>query len=104
MATRRGDTLIFPKPPVIAAHACIGGKKEGEGPLAACFDELSADNFFGQSNWEAAEKEMALRAAKKRAKARWRQSSMSCTVTTASGRPAGRPLKRSCNYRRRGSA
>ena len=23
---RRGDTLIFPKPPVIAAHACIGGK------------------------------------------------------------------------------
>ena len=54
MATRRGDTLIFPKPPVIAAHACIGGKKEGEGPLAACFDELSADNFFGQSNWEAA--------------------------------------------------
>ena len=64
MATRRGDTLIFPKPPVIAAHACIGGKKEGEGPLAACFDELSADNFFGQSNWEAAEKEMALRAAR----------------------------------------
>ena len=66
MATRRGDTLIFPKPPVIAAHACIGGKR--------------------------------------RAKAHWRQSLMSCTVTTASGRPAGRPLKRSCNYRRRGSA
>ena len=66
MATRRGDTLIFPKPPVIAAHACVGGKKEGESPLA--------------------------------------QSSMSCTVTTASGRPAGRPLKRSCNCRRRGSA
>ena len=40
MATRRGDTLIFPKPPVIAAHACIGGKKEGESPLAAEFDEL----------------------------------------------------------------
>ena len=38
MATRRGDTLIFPKPPVIAAHACIGGKKEGESPLAAEFD------------------------------------------------------------------
>ena len=59
MATRRGDTLLFPTPPVVAAHAAIGGKKEGEGPLAACFDELSADNFFGQSNWEAAEKEMA---------------------------------------------
>ena len=56
MAARRGDTLLFPTPPVVAAHAAIGGKKEGEGPLAACFDELSADNFFGQSNWEAAEK------------------------------------------------
>ena len=64
MAVRRGDTLLFPTPPVVAAHAAIGGKKEGEGPLAACFDELSADNFFGQSNWEAAEKEMALRAAR----------------------------------------
>ena len=64
MATRRGDTLIFPKPPVIAAHACIGGKKEGEGPLAACFDALSADNFFGQSSWEAAEKELALQTAR----------------------------------------
>ena len=64
MAARRGDTLLFPTPPVVAAHAAIGGKKEGEGPLAACFDELSADNFFGQPNWEAAEKEMALRAAR----------------------------------------
>ena len=64
MATRRGDTLIFPKPPVIAAHACIGGKKEGEGPLAACFDALSVDNFFGQSSWEAAEKELALQTAR----------------------------------------
>ena len=52
MAARRGDTLLFPTPPVVAAHAAIGGKKEGEGPLAACFDELSA------------EKEMALRAAR----------------------------------------
>ena len=64
MAARHGDTLLFPTPPVVAAHAAIGGKKEGEGPLAACFDELSADNFFGQSNWEAAEKEMALRVAR----------------------------------------
>ena len=55
MATRRGDTLIFQTPPVIAAHAAVGGKKEGEGPLAAGFDALSADNRFGQSGWEAAE-------------------------------------------------
>ena len=40
MATRRGDTLIFQNPPVIAAHAAVGGKKEGEGPLAAGFDAL----------------------------------------------------------------
>ena len=35
MAARRGDTLLFPTPPVVAAHAAIGGKKEGEGPHAA---------------------------------------------------------------------
>lgn len=64
MAARCGDTLLFSLPPVIAAHAAVGGKKEGEGPLAACFDELSADNAFGQGSWEAAEKEMLLRAAR----------------------------------------
>ena len=64
MAARRGDTLLFPSPPVVAEHAAIGGRKEGEGPLAACFDELSDDNFFGQSSWEAAEKELALRTAR----------------------------------------
>ena len=64
MAARRGDTLLFPTPPVVAAHAAIGGKKEGEGPLAACFDALSADNFFGPSSWEAAEKELALQTAR----------------------------------------
>ena len=64
MATRCGDTLIFPKPPILAAHAAVGGKKEGDGPLAAGFDELSADNQFGQSNWEASEKHLLLRAAR----------------------------------------
>ena len=38
MATRCGDTLLFAQGPVIAAHAAVGGKKEGEGPLAAEFD------------------------------------------------------------------
>ena len=64
MATRRGDTLIFSDPPVIAAHAAVGGKKEGAGPLAAGFDELRADNSFGRSGWEAAEAELQLRAAR----------------------------------------
>ena len=64
MATRRGDTLIFPKPPVIAAHACIGGKKEGESPLAAEFDELHSDNRLGQASWEAAETQLQLQVAR----------------------------------------
>lgn len=64
MATRRGDTLIFPKPPVIAAHACVGGKKEGESPLAAEFDELHSDNRLGQASWEAAETQLQLQTAR----------------------------------------
>lgn len=64
MTQRCGDTLLFRTPPVIAAQAAVGGKKEGEGPLAAAFDELSSDNRFGQSGWEAAEKYLQLRAAR----------------------------------------
>ena len=64
MTVRCGDTLLFQTLPVIAAGAAVGGKKESEGPLAAEFDELSADNRFGQSNWEAAEKYLQLRAAR----------------------------------------
>ena len=61
---RKGDTLLFDAPPTVAAWAAAGGKKESEGPLAAEFDELSADNRFGQSSWEAAEKYLQLRAAR----------------------------------------
>lgn len=45
MTERRGDTLLFHTPPVIAAQAAVGGKKESEGPLAAGFDELTTDNL-----------------------------------------------------------
>ena len=65
MTVRCGDTLLFQTLPVIAAGAAVGGKKESEGPLAAEFDELSADNRFGQSSWEAAEKYLQLRADRK---------------------------------------
>lgn len=64
MATRCGDTLLLAPAPVIAARAAVGGKKEGEGPLAAQFDELSRDNRFGQASWEAAESYLQLRAAR----------------------------------------
>ena len=64
MAARRGDTLLFERMPVITSHAAVGGKKEGEGPLAAEFDELFPDNNCGQANWETAEKILQLRAAR----------------------------------------
>ena len=41
---RKGaQTLVFESKPVILSHAAIGGKKEGEGPLAAYFDFLGKD-------------------------------------------------------------
>ena len=52
MTERRGDTLLFHTPPVIAAQAAVGGKKESDGPLAAGFDELTTDNRLGQCSWE----------------------------------------------------
>lgn len=55
---------MFHTPPVIAAQAAMGGKKESEGPLAAGFDELTTDNRLGQRSWEAAEKQLQLRAAR----------------------------------------
>ena len=64
MGSRCGDTLLFETPPVIAAQAAVGGKKESEGPLAAMFDERSQDNRFGQSSWETAETYLQLRAAR----------------------------------------
>ena len=64
MTERRGDTLLFHTTPVIAAQAAVGGKKESDGPLAAGFDELTTDNRLGQRSWEAAEKQLQLRAAR----------------------------------------
>lgn len=64
MAVRKGDTIFFSPAPVIAARAAVGGKKEGEGPLAASFDELGEDNLFGKQSWEAAESWLQLRAAR----------------------------------------
>lgn len=58
MSIRRRDTLLFPDPPVIAAWAAVGGKKESEGPLAEGFDLLIQDAAFpeeGCANWEQAE-------------------------------------------------
>jgi stage V sporulation protein AD len=54
-----GDqTIRFADPPSIIASACVGGKKEGEGPLRGSFDRISRDSYFGQRTWEKAESAM----------------------------------------------
>lgn len=57
----------YPVVPYPAGHRRTGGggrQKESEGPLAAGFDELTTDNRLGQCSWEAAEKQLQLRAAR----------------------------------------
>ena len=44
--------------PCVAASAAVVGKREGEGPLGRCFDYVSADSYFGEKSWEAAESHM----------------------------------------------
>lgn len=55
------QTIRFTHPPVIAASACVGGKKEGEGPLRQYFDLISPDSRFGAESWEQAESAMLRR-------------------------------------------
>ena len=103
MAARRGDTLLFPAPPVVAAHAAIGGKKEGESPLAAEFDELHSDNRLGQASWEAAETQLQLQTARlclKKAHATEKEVSLllagdlqaQCTASGYAARALGLPF------------
>src|SRR5699024_10381901 len=40
---------------VILSHACVGGKKEGEGPLGDTLDLVVEDPLYGQENWEESE-------------------------------------------------
>ena len=60
MAAKRigKQTVRLQSSPEIAACAAVGGKMEGEGPLASCYDFLSADSYFGAKSWESAESEM----------------------------------------------
>ncbi len=48
-------TLCFPNRPGLLATAAIVGKKEGEGPLRDDFDDIIADDLFGEETWEKAE-------------------------------------------------
>lgn len=56
---RKGiQTLVFETKPVIAAHAAVGGKKEGEGPLGAYFDYIGQDTRLRQKSFEKAESKL----------------------------------------------
>ena len=52
------QTVALEQPAVILSHAAVGGKQEGEGPLADYFDHLCEDSFFGEETWEKAESAM----------------------------------------------
>lgn len=52
------QSIRFNFPPSILSYASVVGKKEGEGPLAAYFDEIHEDTRFGQETWEKAESQM----------------------------------------------
>lgn len=54
-------TIIFKNMPYITAFSSTVGKKEGEGPLSALFDEVSDDQYFGKKSWEQAESELMSR-------------------------------------------
>lgn len=49
------NTVELKNRPAIIAYASVVGKKEGEGPLGALFDEVNEDNTLGEESWEKAE-------------------------------------------------
>ena len=55
------QTVALAAPPSVLSFANIGGKFEGNGPLADSFDELNEDSFFGQKTWEQGESVMQKR-------------------------------------------
>ncbi len=55
------QTVALSNPPSVLSFANIGGKLESQGPLAAYFDELCQDSFFGEATWEQGESAMQRR-------------------------------------------
>ena len=62
MATKRvgKQSILLPSKPYINGNAAIVGKKEGEGPLSACFDRVVEDEMNGQDTFELAERQFYL--------------------------------------------
>jgi stage V sporulation protein AD len=53
----KNGTIQMSNPPSITSFAAVVGKKEGEGPLASCFDVIHEDVSLGGMSWEKAESE-----------------------------------------------
>ncbi len=56
-------TLAFANPPLVASTAAVVGPKEGQGPLAATFDQIKSDSLIGEQTWEKAESKLIQEAA-----------------------------------------
>ena len=52
------QTACLTNPAAIGAHACVAGKKEGQGPLGTAIDTLYEDGMLGLKSWEQAESAM----------------------------------------------
>ena len=52
------QSVRFAHRPYFIGRGNIVGQKEGEGPLAACFDEILEDDMYGEKSWEKAECKM----------------------------------------------
>ena len=63
MAERIGTgTVLFSARPRVLGHAAVGGKNEGEGPLAHEFDRVYTEDSFGEKTWEKAESHLVTEA------------------------------------------
>ena len=61
-STIKNSTISLSRAPSVAGFASVVGRKEGEGPLRARFDEIVPDAHAGQKSWEQAESAMLRRA------------------------------------------
>ncbi len=52
------QSVLFPSGAWIHGRGTVAGKKEGEGPLASCFDLILQDDMYGEKSWEKAESKM----------------------------------------------
>ena len=54
------QTIELPSRPALCGSAAFVGRKEGEGPLGHCFDQVAKDEMYGQESFELAERQLYL--------------------------------------------